>query len=144
MNLHTLPGRVRLRAPALRKALVVWPLQAEIEKLPGIQAAVFNPRVGSLLIRYDPATLPQERLLAVLDEHLPTGLPRPAAETIKASKPLLSPDERKALAYAMLSTLGTSLLGLAIDSKKVHWVSGLLFLGGLLLHLGDKRKFLLP
>lgn len=144
MNVRTIPGRARLRAPALRNPLTAWPLREELKALPGVQEVDANLSVGSLLVYYDPSELSEERILEVLDAGLPGGLPAPPRQPAGAGPLRLSIEERRKLYYTMLSGLGTSLAALLVDSKKVHLIAGLLFLGGLSLHLTDKRKVLIP
>jgi hypothetical protein len=144
MNVRTIPGRVRLRAPALRKPLTAWPLREELKSLPGVEEVEANIRVGSLLVCYDPKELSEKRILDLLDARLPGGLQLPATRPAGTGPLRMTMQEKRVLYYTMLSGLGTSLAALLIDSKKVHFIAGLLFLSGLSLHLTDKRKILIP
>lgn len=149
MIVRILPGRVRLRTPALRRASNAAALRKALLALTGVQDLQVNARVGSLLVHYDPQVLSEDALRTLLEHHFPGALvsaaPSAACGRSGAIPTLrLSADQRRALAYAMLTSLGTSLLSLLVHSKKAHVVAGLLFLGGLSVHLSDKRKFLMP
>ena len=148
MTVQSIAGRLRVRHHALRTQGLASSLAEKIRKLPGVQDLDINPRTSSLLVCYDAQALRPEDLLASLDDKLPgvLGAVRPAGPQSSAgSRTLqLSREERRKLAYAMLTSLTTSLAALLIHSKKAHVIAGGLFLAGLGLHLNDKKKFLLP
>ncbi|MDO3377692.1 HMA2 domain-containing protein [Geoalkalibacter halelectricus] len=143
MTIHSIPGRLRLRHMTLRNSEVREQLRRHAGRLSGIQELDINPRTASLLVRYDPQVLDSATLHATLEQLVP-GAARPASSaghTHSLSRQL-SRDERKKLAYAMLTSLGTSLLALLVHGKKAHVIAGCVFLAGLGLHLSDKKKFL--
>lgn len=149
MNVRILPGRVRLRTPALRRAANAAELRKALLTQAGVQDVQVNARVGSLLVHYDPQLLSEETLRTLLEQHFPGALTRAASSAAGSRSGALptvrlSADQRRTLAYAMLTSLGTSLLSLLVHSKKAHVLAGLLFLGGLGVHLSDKRRFLMP
>lgn len=149
MNVRILPGRVRLRTPALRRAANAAELCKALLAQAGVQDVQVNARVGSLLIHYDPQLFSEEALRTLLEHHIPGALTSTAPNASGSRSGALptwrlSADQRRALAYAMLASLGTSLLSLLVHSKKAHVFAGLLFLGGLGVPLSDKRRFLMP
>ena len=58
-------GRVRIRHPALRRADTLQTVLGALKAMNGIQSVEGNVASGSLLILYDCATIPRERLMAV-------------------------------------------------------------------------------
>ena len=61
-----LPGRVRLRGPVLRQARALAQARSALQAQPGVIRVQTNARVGSLLLHYDAATLPQPQAEALL------------------------------------------------------------------------------
>ncbi|MCD7984460.1 MAG: hypothetical protein LUG19_09460 [Desulfovibrio sp.] len=58
-------GRVRIRHPALRREDVAATAKEKLSAVDGVRSLEFNTLSGSVLILYDSARLPKERLLAV-------------------------------------------------------------------------------
>lgn len=90
---HFLPGRLRLKAPAIRgQAAAAKALGDAIRSIPGIKTLEINPLTGSLLITYDTAVLASEgatrQLRIVLREHLPGLDPEPILKWLGANKSL--------------------------------------------------------
>lgn len=61
-----IPGRIRLRSSLIKDPAARELLHAAFSLLPGLKTATLNERTGSLLLTYDPAALPTERLMALL------------------------------------------------------------------------------
>ena len=89
-----IPGRARLRHPALKDERTAESLRTFLLGPPGVLDAKFNPRVGSLLLTWDEAKLPAGELKAMAAALLPAqaeanpaardrrpGLPRPCLRT---------------------------------------------------------------
>ncbi len=65
---HRLPRRLRLLAPALEKQPErCYILEILLRKHGAVKHVKSVPRIGSVTIHFDPVTLPEERLLAVVD-----------------------------------------------------------------------------
>lgn len=60
-----LDGRIRIRHPALQDREVVEVVRKHLSAVRGVRSLQFNPDSGSVLILYDSAELPRERLIAV-------------------------------------------------------------------------------
>ena len=58
-------GRVRIRHPALRREAVAATAREKLAAIDGVLSVDFNTVSGSVLILYDSARLPKERLVAV-------------------------------------------------------------------------------
>jgi hypothetical protein len=68
--MHHLPGRLRLRSPALKgNSLASEEARANLAAINGVTSAAANPTTGSLLLQYDPATVAPERIIHVLAAH---------------------------------------------------------------------------
>ncbi len=63
-------GRLRLRHPALRNATVVELVTAALGRKEGVLSAVVNPRVGSLLLFYDPKKISRDKLMKMTEESM--------------------------------------------------------------------------
>ena len=63
MLVSFVPGRIRLRFKELKENAAAENAKARIKETPGITRVDINPLTGSILIEYDPAVLPTEKLL---------------------------------------------------------------------------------
>lgn len=93
-----MPGRIRLRHPALKSPEAVSALKEFLEKMDGVTALEVNPRVGSLLLYWDPEKLDIESLKAMAVMMLPKE--EGAAKAAEA--------EKKACPFASLNPLHSS------------------------------------
>lgn len=59
-----IPGRVRVRHPALRKPAVASEARMRLEGMRGIQSVEVNTETGSALILYNAKELTQDELIA--------------------------------------------------------------------------------
>ena len=72
---HRLSRRIRVIAPSLvRDAERCYILEILLRKHPAVLDVALVPDIGSLAIRFDPAALPEQRLLATLDAVLGLSL----------------------------------------------------------------------
>ncbi len=77
---HRLSRRIRVIAPSLiREQERCYILEILLRKHPAVKDAIVVPDIGSLTIHYDPAALPEARLLATLDAVLGNLLAAPKA-----------------------------------------------------------------
>ena len=66
---HVLPGRVRYRLPGLnRHRALETPLLQMLETTAGVRQTRINPKYNSLVVRFDPQTLPPKTLTRSLEE----------------------------------------------------------------------------
>ena len=61
------PGRIRLRAPIFKESDLVEKARAILSKSDAIKNIETNPVTGSVLIEYNPAKVPMEKLLPMQD-----------------------------------------------------------------------------
>ena len=61
------PGRVRLRAPIFKETDLVEKARAILSKSDAVKNIETNPVTGSVLIEYNPAKVPMEKLLPMQD-----------------------------------------------------------------------------
>lgn len=150
----SIPGRLRLRDRALRNPARLEDLRRTVARWRGVEVAEANPLAGSLLLRYDPARLPQARIEARI------------AQLASKSAPVKSPAERPAPARhggtprahaggtlrvrtnrwakrGMLLSLAISLLLAGAGRKRWHALAGGLFLASLAVHLWAQRRHIL-
>lgn len=127
-----LPGRIRLRHPALRAPARHQDLAARLERLGTVTG---NPAVGSLLVRFDPAdSSVGPRIDAVLADMLPVAATTAAPAAPGGRRPLKRDINRAAKIGALLS-LALSLAALPA-SRRLHAQAGAVFVALTLLHIG--------
>ena len=63
MIVSFIPGRIRLRFKELKESAAAESAKARIKETPGITKVEINRLTGSVLIEYDPAILPTEKLM---------------------------------------------------------------------------------
>lgn len=140
----SVPGRLRLRDPALRCALRLDRLRGALATIAGIGAVEANLSAGSLVVRYDPARLTREaveaRIEAVAAKVLDSE-PRPPAGERHAGT--LRVRANRAAKRGMLGSLAASLLLVAMGHRRWHAFSGGLFLAFLAIHLAAHHRRLL-
>lgn len=134
----SLPGRIRLRHPALRESLRLERLRAELAALEGVSSVRANAAAGSLVVGYA-AEFDAGRMEA--------AVAAAAAATIGARHAPLRVRHARVRSNTivnrgMLGSLAASLLALAVG-KRWHAVSGGVFLAFLVLHLASHRRQLL-
>lgn len=84
---HALPGRVRFQAPRLRDRRIAAGIDAALGSLDGVRSTRVNPVCGSLLVQFDCARCPLERLLETFTTLLAQPLQRLAAPAPSADCP---------------------------------------------------------
>ena len=83
---HRLVRRLRVIAPPLiGEQERCYILEILLRKHAAIRDVRIVPEIGSLTVRYDPAVLPEQRLLATLDAILGNLLTAPPADTVEAA-----------------------------------------------------------
>ncbi|OGS91248.1 MAG: hypothetical protein A2Z95_01965 [Gallionellales bacterium GWA2_60_18] len=156
MNLiaSSLPGRLRLRAPALCNAAKLEALRAIVARWRDVLAVETNPQAGSLLVRYDAARLDRARFEARAVAAAEKALGVNAKGSVKAvADETAAPSHRhggtqrvRANRWAkrgMLASLAVSLLLAGLGRKRWHALAGGLFLHALAAHLWVHRRRIL-
>ena len=146
----SIPGRLRLRHPALRDHGRLARLGALVNTWPGIGGVTTNPAAGSLVATYDPTVLSEpesrRRAEAAVAALVPAAKPRPAkaAVTGPARRPRMTPARANRIAKpVMLASLAVSLALAAAGAKRAHILTGIGFLHALGVHLWVQRRNLL-
>lgn len=149
----SIPGRLRLRDPALRRPARLAALARELGGLKGVAAVEANATAGSLVLRYDPARLGRVEAEAaagaaanrVLDRDAASAAKVPARPAGRVSRRNDGRRQRlnRQAKRGMLGSLAVSLALAAAGAKRWHAVSGALFLAGLAVHLAIHRRSLL-
>lgn len=143
----SIPGRLRLRHPALRERGRLVRLGELVHEWPGICAVMPNPVTGSLLASYDPALLTEpecrRRAEAAMSKLLSDAKPRAAAIAVSkpARRPRITPANANRIAKpVMLASLATSLALAAAGAKRAHILTGIAFLHALGVHVWVQRR----
>ncbi|MBR5346401.1 MAG: cation transporter [Deltaproteobacteria bacterium] len=137
----SVPGRMRIRHPALRNERDALRLSNLLQAQSGILDITGNRRTGSLLVEYDSRATRPGDVLAVFGNWLARTGQSSAALPAKASM-----TNRRAaircLNRGMLATLTFSVIMSMMGRTKAHVVSGGLFTAGALIHTWLNRKTL--
>lgn len=143
----SVPGRMRIRHPALRNERDALLLSNLLQSGSGILDITGNRRTGSLLVEYDSRATRPGDLLAVFGNWL-ARLGQTAAPPAKASFFNVSPfmaNRRAAircLNRGMLATLSFSVIMSMMGRTRAHVVSGGLFVAEALMHTWLNRQTL--
>lgn len=150
----SIPGRLRLQDPQLRKQVPRKALMAALEKIDGVLSVDANPTAGSVLLRYAAggatvAAMEQQVAAAAAQVLIPAGhAAQPSAPAPVAHATRLPADFRRsplhranrAAKIGMLAALPISLGFVATGNKQVHAIAGAAFTALLLVHLAMHRK----
>ena len=143
------PGRLRARHASLKNAETVKQVKTFLAGLEGVRSVEINPRVGSLLLLWDPAKLDIEQLKALASAALPEEKPVPAKSAATRQRAPakgfqigdLNPFHgSKFVNLAMTATYALTLLGLVPGigpggKMALHVASGVAFTAFLAWHL---------
>lgn len=104
--LHELPGRLRIKIPSLkRNPQEALRLQGLIEDISGVESTATNAVTGSIVVKFDPATVSSRQIMDILNREGCIDL----GELIKGQQ---RPDPGLSMAGTVASK---ALLGLAIE-----------------------------
>lgn len=143
----SIPGRLRLRAPALRVPETLARLAAQLGALEVSCRVETNPRCGSLLLRYDATRLDRQ---AAESAALALFAPEIAPSTERSGHGERSKTRRRHYTqtslklnryakYGMLASLGASLVYAATGATRAHVLTGALFVACLGAHMTVHR-----
>ncbi len=126
------PGRIRLRDERLRKERVAARVRETLLAEPGIACVEANRRVGSVLIHYAADVTGKETLLKRVADLLISASQMRAAALPKPPPRLANINSTKvkrgALNRGMLASLLFSVAVAGMSLKKLHSLSGVVFL----------------
>lgn len=138
-----LPGRLRVRHPAMKDPAVCRRLADEIAGWDGVVSSEGNPVTGGLLLIYDPAlAVPADmeaRVSALVSREcgVMDAAGRPSAGVSPSFGRTLRQLNRPAK-IGMLGSLALSLAALPVN-RRLHAAAGVFYLGLLSLHLARHR-----
>ncbi|MFM8442918.1 MAG: HMA2 domain-containing protein [Methylococcus sp.] len=135
----SLPGRIRVRAPALRRQSHAQHVKAALARLDGVTRVESNPNASCIVIHFDPARVVIEEFDTLVEKTIDDALAKPL--TI-GRRPTRMQVNRYAK-VGMLGSLATSMALAASGQKRWHAITGAVFLGCLGVHLGVHRRHLL-
>ncbi len=61
--IHHIPGRLRVRTPALKQERLAFVVESSLLALPGIEEVRSNPIAGSVMIRYQPSVIAGDEII---------------------------------------------------------------------------------
>lgn len=137
----SLPGRIRLRDPALRQADRLARLSAVLQALAGVQAVEGNVKAGSLVLRYEAAGADVDAMEAAVESAADAEFarPRPGLNLQPSTRVRINRYAKR----GMLISLAASLALAAAGRKRWHAATGGVFVAFLAAHLLVHRRHLL-
>jgi len=141
-------GRLRIRDKRLQDPLVAEAVREDLAASPEVYQSKANVKAGSLLVLYRHSSGVREWIMSRISRHLQSGQgeavhPDGSARPVDSPRWVRTPYRRRLVKRGMLAALALSLLGAVFDWKKLHVISGILFVGVLGFHLsGNKRRLL--
>lgn len=147
----SIPGRLRLRHPALRNPARLEKLEHRLAAWPQVLELKANPATGSLLLRYDVVGLGEAECASRCEAALADLLPRPPEKVAVVDAPPAKPRSTRARTLranrlakrGMLASLVASMLLAAAGAKRGHIWTGMFFLHALGVHLWVHRRTLI-
>lgn len=140
-------GRIRIRDPQLTHKGVAEAVCEVLSALPGISRVTVNERVGSLLVRYSAAVTKLQSILEGVAGLLGAGEETTPYDESGGQAPLVSGIKSLGLAVrkatvnmGMLASLLTSMIGIMLGLKKLHYAAGILFLAIFGIHIFERRR----
>jgi len=146
-----LDGRVRIRDEGLKREPLITRVREALLATPGVSAVDANPRVGSLLVLYSAALTAVEKILKMVSDLLGSGEEvRGGAEPAQSSAVRsfirrASPGEPSVLKrrtlnnIGMLASLVLSLAAAILGFKKLHILTGIVFVALFGRHFYERR-----
>lgn len=138
-------GRIRIRDQQLTRMDVASAIDAKLSALTGVAQVSVNGKIGSLLVVYSATTITLKEIMETISTLL-GETEQPLRETTDESitrsfrirLPTL-PDKRSIVNRGMLASLVTSMVGIMIGLKKLHYAAGVAFLAFFGIHIFERR-----
>ncbi|MBV9153124.1 MAG: hypothetical protein JO204_15260 [Alphaproteobacteria bacterium] len=112
---HHVPGRLRLRSPALKgKSHLGEIAQRRLADSPGLTALTFNPHTGTLLVLYDPAVTAAGDIVKTLADRGFTLTPPAEARSVDDWVDRLGGALGRLLVESLAERLAMSLVGTVV------------------------------
>lgn len=143
-------GRIRIRDEKMKKETLLSRVQEALLETDGVDGVEVNSRVGSLLVFYTAAKTETEKILNIIGELLDSYVCGPASgfsnnessccRLDRCSFKLTPAMKRVAANIGMLASLGFSMLAAVLHLKKLHIITGIIFLLLVGDHCLDKKE----
>ncbi len=161
MIVSSINGRLRYRAPWLKQHTLQQAFKDKLHQQPAITQMNMNVSTGSILVNYDTNYISRAALEALIVEIALSLVSSAEARTCpmhtvnestnKSRTPSQKPSKRpikaisvnQAIKFGMLGSLIPSMAWAAVGSKKIHILSGGVFLIFVGMHMFSYRKRLL-
>lgn len=135
----SLPGRIRVRAPALRKQVHAQHVTAALARLDGVTRIESNPNASCIVIHFAPSRVVIEDFDTLVEKTIDDVLAKPLTNGRRPTRMQVN----RYAKVVMLGSLATSVALAASGQKRWHAITGAVFLGCLGVHLGVHRRHLL-
>lgn len=134
----SLPGRIRLRDPALCQADRLARLRGVLAAIDGVLSVEGNVKAGCLVLHYEATRAAVERMESAVDAAADAEFARPLPRRHATPRVRINRYAKR----GMLGSLAASLLLAAAGRKRWHAATGGLFVACLLVHLTVHRRHL--
>ena len=139
-------GRVRIRDERLREDKLATEIKEALLSSPGVAQVESNPRVGSLLVFYSVAATGIEQILKKIAELIGSEMEDAAARvkrtTSKIMEAVPAKIKKNVVNFGMLASLLLSVAAAAIDLKKLHIFTGVIFLAFFGFHFFERKDWI--
>lgn len=139
-------GRLRIRDEGLKGEPLLSRVREALLATPGVSGVEANPRVGSLLVLYTAAKTTIEKVTKVVSDFLGSEKKGDTAEVKRtiAKVPFSIPArvKRNVTNFGMLSALFLSVAAAIFDLKKLHILTGIVFLALFGVHFFERKEYL--
>jgi len=140
-----IPGRIRIRDQRLTRADKSEQVRNDLLAINGVTEVTVNHRTGSLLIVYSPAQSCLQGIMELLDgmfgaEEEKNISSRACSFRTAGMSAFGARMQKNAVNFGMLTALLTSMVGIMIGLKKLHYAAGVLFLGFFGIHIFERRR----
>lgn len=142
MIASAVPGRIRVRTPALRNPDSLTRMGMALEALEGVVSTRQNRPACSIIVTYDCARVAAGEMEAKVASMAAAtlGQPAPSPSPSPARKTAFRRRANRWAKYGSIASLGVSLAALAVGGKRLHAVSGGIFVAFLAVHMAVHRK----
>ena len=139
-------GRLRVRDERLRNGQVAARVREELLDTPGVEGVEASARVGSILVLYAAGVTGADRILEVVSGTL-GSVEGPVSADLGKMFPRVSLTipprlKRTVVNVGMLASLLLSIAAAIFDLKKLHILTGILFLAFFGDHLFERRQLI--
>lgn len=135
-----IPGRIRVRTPALRNPDLLAQMGQAMQNLAGVVSMRPNAAACSIIMEYDSNQVPASEMQAQVETLVTSKLAIPPSAESHPKKNTFRRRANRWAKYGSIASLGVSLAALAVGGKRLHVIGGGVFVAFLAVHMAIHRK----